>query len=219
MTPVQRSDPPWVYWHRQYADPGNALSGRLREVQRQVGTYLDHAPAGDLSILSLCAGQGDDLLGVLPIHPAGGRVQANLVEFEPGNVEVARQRIARLRLDRVEVHQADAGLSDTYADLVPADLVLACGVFGNLTDEDVATTVAAFPQLCATNAVVIWTRHRRPPDLTPAINDWFAAAGYQQLRFHSPEEDGWALGTHRLASDPEPLRLGERWFRFIERHD
>jgi Putative methyltransferase len=210
--------PRWVDWHLQYADPGHALSRRLRDVQQQIGTYLDNAPAHDLSILSLCAGQGDDLLGVLSNYPAAGRVRANLVELEPGNAQVARRRISGLGLDRVvEVHEADAGHSDTYADLVPADLVVVCGVFGNMTDEDVATTISALPQLCSTSAMVIWTRHRRAPDLTPRINEWFAGAGFQQLRFHSPEENGWAVGTHRLVSEPEPLRLGERWFRFAER--
>jgi hypothetical protein len=191
----------------------------LQDVQQQITTYLDSAPGRDLLVLSLCAGQGDDLLGVLPTHPAAARVRANLVEFEVGNVELVRKRIGRLGLGRVEVHQADAGLSSTYAALAPADLVLVCGVFGNLTDKDVATTISALPQLCSAGATVIWTRHRRPPDLTPDVRDWFAAAGFQQLRFHSPEQNGWAVGTHRLVGEPEPLRLGERWFRFVERDD
>jgi hypothetical protein len=219
MAPAHEPAPRWVNWHLQYADPGHALSRRLHDVQQQISTYLDHAPAHDLSTLSLCAGQGDDLLGVLPNHPAAGRVCANLVELEAGNVTVARERIARLRLDRVEVHQADAGLSDTYAGLVPADLVLACGVFGNLADEEVAAAIAALPQLCTANAQVIWTRHRRAPDLTPRINEWFAGAGFQELRFHSPDNNGWTVGTHRLVGRPEPLRLGERWFSFVDRDE
>jgi hypothetical protein len=86
--------------------------------------------------------------------------------------------------------------------------------FGNVTDEDVATTVAALPQLCAANATVLWTRHRRRPDLTPSINDWFANAGFEQLRLYSPDRNGFAVGTHRLVGDPQPLRSGERWFSF-----
>jgi hypothetical protein len=216
MSPVHEPAPRWVGWHSQYAEHGSALSRRLRDVQQQISRYLDAAPPSDLSILSLCAGQGDDLLGVLPTHPAAARVRADLVELEEGNVSVARERIARLKLDRVEVHQADAGLSDTYAGLVPADLVLVCGLFGNMTDRDVATTIAALPQLCSANARVIWTRHRRPPDLTPRIKEWFAAAGFHELRFHSPETNWWAVGTHRLMSEPQSLRLAKRWFRFLD---
>jgi hypothetical protein len=216
-TPQEHAGTWWVAWHRQYADPEHALSRRLRDIQQQIGAYLDAAPPSDLSILSLCAGQGDDLIGVLPTHPARARVRANLVELEEGNVSVARERIARLGLDQVEVHQADAGLSDTYAGLVPADFVLACGVFGNVTDDAVATTVAALPQLCTANATVLWTRHRRAPDLTPSINEWFAAAGFEKLRLHSPDDNGFAVGTHRLVGDSQPLKLSERWFRFVDR--
>jgi hypothetical protein len=92
----------------------------LQDVQQQITTYLDSASGRDLLVLSLCAGQGDDLLGVLPTHPAAARVRANPVEFEAGNVDLVRERIGRLGLGRVEVHQADAGLSSTYAALAPA---------------------------------------------------------------------------------------------------
>jgi hypothetical protein len=40
---------------------------------------------------------------------------------------------------------------------------------------------------------VIWTRHRRPPDLTPQIRAWFAAAGFDEIAFD-------ALGTSALTS-------------------
>lgn len=42
-----------------------------------------------------------------------------------------------------------------YADAVPADLVLLCGIFGNIPDADVQATVRAAPQLCAPGAEVV----------------------------------------------------------------
>ena len=48
--------------------------------------------------------------------------------------------------------RADAGTSDAYAGAVPADLVLACGVLGNVTPDDVAATIAFLPRLCAPGA-------------------------------------------------------------------
>ena len=41
----------------------------------------------------------------------------------------------------------DAGESDSYLDAAPADLVLMCGVFGNLTDADVQRLVGFLPAL------------------------------------------------------------------------
>ena len=66
---------------------------------------------------------------------------------------------------------------------MPADVVLACGIFGNVSTEDIHRFVAFAPALCAPGATVIWTRHRRPPDRTDDIRHWFAAAGFDELAF------------------------------------
>ena len=90
----------------------------------------------------------------------------------------ARAAAAAAGLGAVEVREGDAATSDVYAGWAPADLVLLCGVLGNLTDGDVESTVRAMPGLCAAGGVVVWTGHRKPPDLTPAVREWFAAAGF-----------------------------------------
>jgi hypothetical protein len=58
-------------------------------------------------------------------------------------------------------------------------IVMGCGIFGNITDSDTQATVAALPSLRATGALVLWTRHLLAPDLTPAIRSWFKEAGFQ----------------------------------------
>jgi hypothetical protein len=55
---------------------------------------------------------------------------------------------------------ADAALTDQYAGMVPAYLVLVCGMFGNMADDDVRRTVGYCTQLCAHGGTVIWTRGR-----------------------------------------------------------
>ena len=54
----------------------------------------------------------------------------------------------------MEVLAADARCSDIYVGLatMPADVVLLVGVLGNVSDADVAATVAAMPRLCAVGA-------------------------------------------------------------------
>ena len=56
--------------------------------------------------------------------------------------------------------------------------MVACGIFGNITGSDIQATVAALPSPCAPGALVLWTRHRSSPDLTPAIRSWFREAGF-----------------------------------------
>lgn len=73
--------------------------------------------------------------------------------------------------------QADAGITDAYLGAVPAQIVVVCGVFGNITASDVQATVAAPPSLCAHGALVVWTRHRMSPDLAAAIRSWFVWPG------------------------------------------
>lgn len=213
MTDAELTD--WVDWHSPYADPRSPLSRRLEAVQRHVRAFLDRTESRSPRVVSLCAGDGRDVLGVLARHPRGPQVRARLVELDPGLVARARDRAAASQLDAVEVICADAAVTDVYAGAVPADLVLVCGVFGNVDDDDVRRTVESLPQLCAPSATVIWTRHRREPDLTPHIREWLASAGYEERAFDSPGPDAWSVGVHSFRGDPQQLAQGTRLFTFI----
>jgi Putative methyltransferase len=201
----------WHAWHESYDHPDSYLSRRLRVVQQRVRVALDDAPAGPIRVVSMCAGQGRDLLEVLPAHPRRDDVTARLVELEPRNVELARS-LAR-DLPDIEVKAGDAALADSYEGMVPAGIVLMCGVFGNITDEDVERTVAASTQLCARGGTVIWTRHRNPPDLFPTVCGWFERHGYERV-WESEPDAGFGVGVHRLIGPSRPLRSGERMFTF-----
>ncbi len=157
------TDRDWYAWHQYYDVPDTALAQRLAAVQDQIRAALDAAPPGPLHAISLCAGQGRDLIGVLARHPRRADVVARLVELDPRNADVARQAAQAAGLPQVEVVTGDAALTDHNAGMVPAYLVLACGLFGNMTDEDVRRTVGYFPQLCARGGTIIWTRGRWQP--------------------------------------------------------
>ena len=204
----------WLAWHSPYEDPASPLSARLRLVQGHLRSELDRRPGGDLQLISMCAGQGRDVIDVLAEHARRGEVRARLVELDPRNVEIARRAAAAAGLDGVEVEAADAGSTDAYLGAVPAQIVLACGVFGNVTDDDIARTVTALPSLCAAGATVIWTRHRRPPDATAAVRGWFREAGFAQEAFDIPDGTSFAVGVHRLAGPPQPVEPGQRLFSF-----
>lgn len=212
---VQRDQTDWVDWHDPYLDPESALSRRLSVVQRHIQSVLDGCASATPCVISLCAGDGRDLLDVIAKHPRGQHVRARLVELDPVLADRARQRVADAGLDRIDVMCADAAVVDVYVDAAPAELVLLCGVFGNISDRDVHRTIEALPQLCATGATVIWTRHRRDPDLTPAVRRWFAAAGFAELAFDSPGADQWAVGMQSFLGESQPLVLGTRLFSFI----
>jgi len=123
----------WYAWHDDYDRPGSGLAQRLEWVRERARAALDTAPPGPLRAISLCAGQGRDLIGALAGHPRRADVTARLVELDPRNTEVARRLASEAGLPGIQIVTGDAALTSQYADLVPADLVLACGLFGNMT--------------------------------------------------------------------------------------
>jgi hypothetical protein len=179
----------WVRWHDAYEDPGSGLSTRLALVQAHLSDALAIAPAGPIRLVSLCAGQGRDVIGVLPGHPRRDDVSALLVELDPVNAMEASDAAAAAGLTGVTVREADAGVVAIYAHALPADVLLLCGIFGNVSDEDIRQTATAAAAMCAAGGTVIWTRHRRPPDLTGQIRSWFLAAGFDELAFDAPDTE------------------------------
>jgi hypothetical protein len=212
---AERELPFWVRWHLDYEDPGSDRSQRLLVVQQRLREAIDRT-SGPVRIISVCAGQGHDVIGVLAGHPRAPDVKALLVELDSDNAGIARERAADADLGGVDVVRADASIMAVYRDAVPADVLLLCGIFGNVSDVDVRSTIANAPRLCAPGATVIWTRRREAPDRTPAIRERFAQAGFEELSFDSPGEDRFAVGTWRLISDPLDFDASLRMFAFLD---
>ena len=125
-----------------------------------------------------------------------------------GNADAARARARAAGLERVEIVTSDAALTDNYRDMAPADLVLVCGVFGNITLGDIERTVGACCQLCKAGGTVIWTRSRAAPDRVPLICEWLYLVGslLRPRRCGSrPERDGEAEAFQR-GEDPGHMR-------------
>ncbi len=200
------ADSHWVRWHGSYEDPTSPLSLRLRLVQSMVRDVLDGVASphpGAIRIVSLCAGQGRDVIDVVSTHPRGAEVSALLVELSPALVSFARARAAAAGVaEQVRIVEGDASLCRWYEDAVPADLVLVCGVFGNISRDDITRTIQALPGFCRMGSEVIWTRHRRPPDATPSIRADFAAAGFAEVAFEAPDGYVLSVGRHRLEGAP-----------------
>lgn len=207
----------WHAWHAAYDDPGSDLSRRRRSVQARIGAWLDEHPDRDLRVVSACSGDGRDLLEVLAARPDAGRVRALLLELDEVLARSAADFAADRGLARVDVRRADAGRTGSYRDAVPADLVMICGVLGNLTDEDARATVAVTRELAAPGALVLWTRGRfadSDPEPTDPIRSWFAQDGFEEVAFDAPGDAGYRVGAHRLVAEPRPLGEDRTFFTF-----
>ncbi len=203
----------YLAWHDGYERPGSSLHRRLQVVIRMTRRAMDELPDGPIRVVSLCAGQGADILGAADGHVRAGDLTGRLVELEHTNVERAREAIAAAGLG-LEVAEGDAGSSDAYLGATPADLVLACGIFGNISPEDIERTVRFLPSLCAPGARILWTRHARDPELLERIRAWFVDAGMEPVEMEVADDASYGVGSNRLAVDPPPLVGGQQLFTF-----
>lgn len=205
----------WQAWHRDYDDPASDLSRRRRSVQHQIRAWLDSRPQESLRVVSACSGDGRDLLDVLAGRPDRARVTGRLIELDAGLAATAEAFANARGVAGVEVVRGDAGSAESYAGAVPADLVMMCGVFGNISDEDLRATVGTLSALCAPGATVIWTRGRfADGDLSAVIRGWFVEEGFEEVAFDGPADATYRVGAHRLTAPPRRLRPGGTFFRF-----
>jgi len=220
----------WVGWHEGYEVAESSLARRLMVVQRclrealtraalsrrasiSLGEEMDRRP---LRLISICAGDGRDVLPVLASHHGGRDVRAVLVELSPELAARARATAADLGLPAVEVLTADAGATATYRGIEPADILLACGVFGNVSHEDMCRTAAVLPALTRPGATVIWTRGRRDDDdPSEEVRSRFRAEGFTELSFCAPPDARFRVGVSRRPDAGRPsLPPAARLFTF-----
>jgi hypothetical protein len=204
----------WHDWHDAYDDADSWQARRLVTVRQRIGMVLDAAGPGPLNVLAMVAGQGRDLLPVLAGHPRRDEVSARLVELDARNADAARATAREVGLTAVEVVTGDAALTDHYLGAAPADLVLICGLFPHIAAEDIDRVVRQSTALTKHGGSVIWTMHRRPPDMVPEIAGWFEREGFEAVWVTDPAIEH-AVAVHRFRGQPRPLAAGLSLFTFV----
>jgi hypothetical protein len=206
----------WVDWHRTYADPVSPLSRRLEIVRDRIARALDEHAQRPVRVVSVCSGDGRDLLGVLSGQPDAGRVSATLLEYDPALAAQARAGVEATGLSTVDVRTADAGDPTSYVGAGLADVVLLAGVFGNIPDADVQAIIERLPALCAARATVIWTRHRNPPASHLRSAAGSSAPAFEEVAFEAPDDVMFGVGVQRWTGPGGDGVLGdERLFTFF----
>jgi len=201
----------WIAWHRQYDEAGSSLSRRLAVVRSRLERILNERRV--TTVLSLCAGDGRDLIPILAGREAAP--MATLVEAHPDLAAAAALAASEAGLsDQVCVRVADAGVTASFSDVLPVDLLMLCGIFGNISETDIRVTISAVGAITAPDATVVWTRGCSDPDLRPAIRGWLAAAGFDDVGFEA-EPDGFGVGVARRTPNAAAGDLPDRLFTFL----
>jgi hypothetical protein len=177
------------------------------------------AGASSVRLLSLCAGDGRDMVPVLAARP-GLDVDACLVELDPALADAARAAAAAAGVE-VEVRKADAGSFASFRDRPRCDVLMLCGIFGNISDADVQRCVRAARGLLRPGGTVIWTRGSRVPvdplqERDPAewVRELFVAAGFEEVAFVAPADATYRVGLGRHAA-PDLEGAPEWSFSFV----
>lgn len=149
----------WAKWHDLY-ESRPSLQERLVAVREQVTLAVSKVAAEGLQVLSICAGDGRDLIGSLAGLASRKAIRATLIESSPELVARGRAAIDEAALtEHVSFRCADATRSSTYHGIPPANVVVLAGVFGNLKEADVRRLIESLRSLCHSGASIVWTRN------------------------------------------------------------
>ncbi|WP_138498226.1 class I SAM-dependent methyltransferase family protein [Nostoc sp. PA-18-2419] len=205
----------WYEWHDLYKiEP--KLQQRLEIVREYIAYSLNASPLGAIRIVSLCAGDGRDLLGTLENHPRAKDVSARLVEINSNLVERGRATIESLGLAKqIEFINGDATLATNYVGAVPADIVIVCGVFGNLTDGELNRLLDNLSFLSKTGAFVIWTRgHSNGIPYSDNVRKILSASGFEEVNFKLTATGDMGVGIHQYRGENLPQPKEQKLFVF-----
>lgn len=204
----------WNDWHSKYGKDTHLIK-RLEIVQDCIRKCLPQNPGQPYKIIDIGAGDGRDILEVLEDYPNKSSIQGLLVEIDNTLATKAQDKLMDLNLSGVTVINGDASKLSAYSDFSLADLVLLCGIFGNISDEDVEKTISALPMILKPNGKVIWTRNRREPDKTPWIREQFTRNSYIEEEYIVSDESIYAVGVNRYAGEAKSLNADLKLFTFI----
>ncbi len=193
----------WYEWHDLYKTEPK-LQQRLAIVQEFIAYSLNASADGAIRVVSVCAGDGRDLLGTLENHPRKHDVSARLVELNPQLVERGRETIKSLGLAKqIEFVNGDATIAANYVGAVPADIVIVCGVFGNLTDErELNRLLDNLSFLSKQGAFVIWTRgHSQGVAHSDNVRQILRASQFAEVNFQLTATGDMGVGLHRYIGE------------------
>jgi hypothetical protein len=172
--------------------------------------------AGPVRIVSLCAGDGRDVIGTLVRSPRGEDVQAWLVELnQQSTIEGRRYAMQAGVADKVVFINGDATSYATYRDIPPADIVMACGVWGHVPPNQRGRLERALACLCQAGGAIIWTRgvakgiHR-----LREIEAHFIGQSWRQLRTSYTQDGKWAINSYRYCGPRQDRPTSGRIFNF-----
>ena len=175
----------WKDWHRGYDDPGSELTSRMLAVRAQVSAVVSACPPGPITVVSICGGQGLELIGAIEDHARRDDIRGRLIELDVDNADVARRWARDAALHGLEVVTGDAARHSSYAGLPPVDLAVVSGLFGHIRVEDQQRAIELVRALCRPGGSVVWTFFRRDEGRLESLRRSFAERSFEEQHFET----------------------------------
>jgi hypothetical protein len=221
----------WNAWHKLYQS-NTALQRRLELVRSQIAAALRTTPPGTVRLISVCAGDGRDVLTALADHPRARDVRARLVELDPKLVAVGRLAAEQAGLaQHVEFLQADATHPSSYDGIAPAHLVVLSGMLGLVDAAEIPRLIDCLRALTMHGGQVVWTRnmdYRNGARHSMAFRCALSGASFEPVTFkltswlnifRRTPRSRFLVATHRHLADPIPLPTSHTLFRITDGDD
>jgi hypothetical protein len=208
----------WTGWPDEaYAQ--NRYQLRLESVQQHLIVCLDEAPRGPIRLISICSGDGRDVIGVLKTHQRRKDMSARLIELDRQSVVAGMREASLVGLqDTVRFFNRDATDYATYQGMAPADIVLACGVWGHVPTRERVGLTSALAGLCSPRGTVTWTRGiSNGTARLREIESLFASSTWERVRITITPDNKWAVATYRRDGQSTVLPRTGRIFNFERR--
>ena len=210
----------WGDWHQRY-ELSTSLAARLRIVREQITVAINECSAGPLTIVSLCAGDGRDVIGALAGHQRRSDISVWFLDIHAESLARGQVIAEQAGLaGQVRFIETDAGLMENYAGMVPADIVLLSGFLGCIRQQDILGLIASLPMLCKSGGFVIWNKHlvaNGGPATVPVIREMLERELFEEVHFQITESDGYAVGRVRFCGKSCALDLARRLFEFEDK--
>jgi 2-polyprenyl-3-methyl-5-hydroxy-6-metoxy-1,4-benzoquinol methylase len=189
---------------------------RLQAVQDHFAASLAEAEPGPVRVVSICAGDGRDVMGVLESHARREDVNAWLVELDRKSVEAGIKRRDATGLSKlVTFLHADATDFATFKNILPCDIVMVCGVWGHVPPAERLSLVKALGKFCKPGGTVVWSRGvDRGRSRFTDIQALFEHNSFERVSESITPDDKWAICTHRYMGRPVEVPTSGRIFNF-----
>ena len=89
----------WSTWHRRYNE-NEHLKARLQVVRQTVRAVLDDCRTGKIRLISICSGDGRDILEELAKHPRRNDIEAWLIDSDRPSIVRGEAMAAEVGLTR-----------------------------------------------------------------------------------------------------------------------